>query len=120
MPRRILIVDDDRELCSEISEILRDEGYVVDIAADGLQGEACIKENNYAVVLLDFKMPGLNGIELLKRIKTQNRSSKVFLISGRPFLDKVINELEPPYLVDATFSKPFDVELLLAKIRESA
>jgi DNA-binding response OmpR family regulator len=117
VPQRILIVDDDRELCSEISEILQDEGYLVDIARDGLEGEARIEED-YDIILLDFKMPGLNGVELLNKIKSKNKSSKIFLISGRPFLNKLISEFGPTHLVDAVFSKPFDVELLLAKIKE--
>lgn len=119
MSPRILIVDDDSELCSEVSEILKAEGYSVDIAADGLQGETCIKENNYAVILLDVKMPGANGIELLTKIKTRNKAAKVFLISGRPFLDKLIDDKELSHLVYAVFSKPFDVKLLLGKIKQA-
>lgn len=117
MPRRILIVDDDSEFCAEIAEILRDEGYFVDIAADGLQGASRINAGSYDVVLLDFKMPGLDGVELLKKIKAKNKDSKVFLVSGRPFLEKITNELAPSQLADAVFSKPFDVGLLLSKIR---
>lgn len=120
MPRRILIVDDDKELCAEISEILKDEGYRVETASDGAEGRLRIEEGSYDLILLDFKMPGLNGMELLKKIRAKNSGSRVFLISGRPFLDKLVAELGPSAGIDAVFSKPFDIELLLAKIRESS
>ena len=90
----------------------------MDIATDGLEGQTRIQEDAYDIILLDFKMPGLTGVELLKRIKTKNRSSRVFLISGRPFLEKLIQTQELSHLVEAVFSKPFDVELLLAKIKK--
>ncbi len=118
MSLRILMVDDDRELCSEVSEILNEEGYSVDIATHGAQGKNFIDRQDYDVILLDFKMPGFNGIELLKRIKEKNNKSRVFLISGKPLLDKIISNLKPSYSVDAVFSKPFDVESLLAKLKE--
>ncbi len=119
MPHRILIVDDDKELCNEVAAILEDEGYSVDIANDSTQGAACINNNRYAVILLDFKMPGLNGVELLRSVQHQTKHSKVILVSGRPHLDKFAAESGISNAIAAVFSKPFDVESLLSTIKKS-
>jgi two-component system OmpR family response regulator len=116
--KRVLIVDDDRELCSEIAEILSDEGFWVDTALDGILGYARIQENRYDVILLDIKMPGLSGIEILERIKTGGISGRIFLISGKPHLDAFISQGDYTGLVAGILPKPFNIELLISKIKE--
>lgn len=118
MPKRVLIIDDDAELRSEITEILRDEGFLVDAAPDGLKGYACAQQQSYDVILLDVKMPGISGLDMVQKIKTATPPSKIFLISGKPFLDKLIAEGNMQGLVSGVLSKPFDIALLLAKLKE--
>ncbi len=117
MPKKILIIDDDIELCQELAEILRDKGYTVDDTSDTGQGEVFIKENNYDVFLFDYKMRGLNGIDLLKKAKEKNAKSTVFIISGRPFIEKLLEEENVSHLVSGVINKPFDIEALLQKIK---
>jgi len=71
MAAKILIVDDDQDLCDELSEVLSDNGYLVETASNGMDGQACIKKNRYHVILLDYRMPGLSGVDVLKFIKKQ-------------------------------------------------
>ena len=115
--KKVLIIDDDAELCEEMSEILKDEGYSVQTALDGDYGEKLIKKNNYDVLLLDFKMPGLNGIDMLKTVKDKKPKPAVFIISGKPFIEKLLEEENLTGIVDGIMGKPFDLEMMLKRIR---
>lgn len=117
MPKRIILIDDDVQLCEEVAEILRDEGYFVDNTSDEIRGEALIKDNTYDICLLDYKMQRLTGIELLKKIKEKNYQCEALIISGRPFIEKIIEEQNISHLVSGIIEKPFDIKLLLEKIK---
>ena len=119
MSKKILIVDDDAELAEEIAEILLGQGYSVEKTSDSAQGERLIKENIYDIYLLDYKMSGLSGVELLKKVKEKNSKSIVFIISGRPFIEKILKEEDVDNLVAGIIKKPFDPEVLLQKIKTS-
>jgi DNA-binding NtrC family response regulator len=66
---RILVVDDEVDTCSNLSDILTDLGYQVDVAYDGHSALELVKQRAYDVALLDLKMPGMDGLELYRRIK---------------------------------------------------
>jgi len=66
---RILVVDDEVDTCANLSDILTDLGYQVDVAYDGLSALELVKQHAYDVALLDLKMPGMDGLELYRRIK---------------------------------------------------
>ncbi len=125
MKKCILIIDDDEEICKELKEILEDEEYLIDTANDGIKGMQLIVENNYDIILLDIKLPGMNGIEILKKTKELNKNIKVIIITGRPFAtndllkdknkeneDKILFELS-----DGIFNKPFNIIDILSKIK---
>lgn len=114
--KKILIIDDDRELCEEMAEILRDEGYSIRTAFSSNEGKAIIEEELYDIILLDYKMPHLTGLDILKEIK-KNPRAKILLISGRPALDKLLEDKNVSGLVAGIMSKPMTVEALLQKIR---
>jgi DNA-binding NtrC family response regulator len=118
MPKKILLIDDDFQLCEEIAEILRDEGYFVDNASDETQSEALIKNNTYDICLLDYKMPHLTGIDLLKKIKEKNPRCAGLIVSGRPFIQKIIEEQNASHLVSGIIEKPFEMKAILDKIKE--
>ena len=117
MPKKILIVDDDMELAEELAEILREEGYFVENTSDSIQAEKLINKNAYDLYLLDYKMSGFSGVDLLKKAKEKNPEGIVFIISGRPALDKLLKEENVQHLVSELIKKPFDVEFLLQKIK---
>lgn len=127
MKKKILMIDDDEELCEEITEILTNEGYRVTTAFDGLSGNRLIQKYDYDIVILDIKMPGLSGLDILEGIKGQDKELKIVVLTGRP-LSKDLQE-EQDYndkeesllgLADGIIGKPFDIELLLGKIKELA
>jgi DNA-binding response OmpR family regulator len=118
MKKKILIIDDDKELCEELSQILQDQEYLVDLAYDGKSGEVMVGQNPYEIVILDYKLPGENGGEVLKRIKVKKPNLAVFIVSGRPQLEKYLEEENLSGLVAGVMNKPFDVDALLDKLRK--
>ena len=118
MPKKILLVDDDIQLCEEIAEILRDEKYLVDNTSDEVNAEFLINKNSYDLCLLDYKMPRLTGIDLLRIIKKKSPLCVGIIVSGRPFIEKTIQEQNASSLVSAIIEKPFDITRLLNKIQE--
>jgi anti-anti-sigma factor len=78
----ILIVDDELDICREISGYLSTKGYKVICAGDGMDGVKMFQQHKPILVLTDYKMPVMNGIELLKAVKSTNKDIHVVLISG--------------------------------------
>ncbi|HET6884055.1 MAG TPA: response regulator [Pirellulales bacterium] len=76
---RVLVVDDEIDTCANLSDILTDLGYQVDVAYDGLGAIELVKQHAYDVALLDLKMPGMDGLELYRRIK-QLQSGTVAIV----------------------------------------
>ena len=124
--RKVLIIDDDEELCDELGETLRDEGFEVDVAFDGVQGKAMIDKGGYGVIILDLKLPSLNGYEVLKGIRGQQRPVKVLVLSGRPTGNTLLKqqgvasqdeEEQVLAMADAVMDKPFIVDDLVGKVK---
>ncbi|MBI4309177.1 MAG: response regulator [Candidatus Omnitrophica bacterium] len=121
----VLIIDDDEELCMELKEILEDEGYKAWVALDGRAGKELMEHNAYAVVILDLKLPELNGYEVLKTAKQAASGPKIIVLSGRPLGDTPLNEPRDRHaeedkiltLADAVMNKPVPIPLLLDKIK---
>ncbi len=78
----ILVVDDELEICNEINGYLTAKGYKVVCANDGKEGIKMFQQHQPILVLTDYKMPVMNGIELLKAVKSANKEIHVILISG--------------------------------------
>ena len=117
-PKRILIIDDDTELCEELIDSLISEGYEAERAPDAIQGEKFIRSNNYDVILLDYKMPLFSGLDILNKLKTDNIKKKIIIITGRPSAEKMIEEDGLSDMISGIISKPIDFKVLLEKIRE--
>ena len=123
---KILIVDDDEEICLELKEILEDEGYNVCYELDGLNGFENILKNDYLLIIQDLKLPGMDGIELLKRIKRNKKDQKVIVLTGRPLNSALLNEniyykneeFDLYSNADRIFNKPFDILEILKNIKE--
>jgi len=121
--KSILIIDDDVELCEEIKEILTDEGYIIDTANNGIEGLKKLNESIYSMIILDLKMPGMNGLEVLKQIKKKDKSQKVIVITARTKLnfieiDAEKNKFEDNILKSANriIQKPFKIKNLISVI----
>jgi len=87
---RILIIDDERAIRNSFSGILSDEGYEVDTAEDGAVGLDMAAKTRYGVIFCDIKMPGMNGEEVLAKLKESGNDAEVVMITGHGDLDTAI------------------------------
>lgn len=115
--KRILLIDDDRELCEELADLLKSEGYEVTSASDSLRGEAMTRCLDYDAIILDSKMPTVTGLDILERMKAESVKKKVILVSGKPFIEKELQDRGLQGVVSAVLAKPIDFDLLLQKLR---
>lgn len=81
-PPRILVVDDDVDICRNLSDILTDLGYIVDSAHDGPSALELVRQRPYDVALLDYKMPGMDGLTLYREIKKQRAGTVSLLVTA--------------------------------------
>ena len=90
MAKQILVVDDEERIRQSLNGVLKDEGYEVEEAKDGVQALKQIESDPPDVVLLDIWMPGMDGIETLERIKTQTSNLPVIMISGHANIELAV------------------------------
>jgi len=110
----ILVVDDEDALRTVLSSELMNEGYEVHTAADGDEAVGELGKVAFDLVLLDIKMPRMNGFEVLKHIKQNHEKTKVVMLTG--FAD-LKNAIESKKLgADDFVSKPYDLVDLLTTI----
>src|SRR5215831_8200905 len=79
---RILVVDDEPDTCANLADILTEQGYQVDVAHDGVAALELVKKNAYDVALLDLKMPGIDGLELYRRIRTISADTVAIVVTA--------------------------------------
>ena len=110
----LLVVDDDVELCSLLSEFLRREGFLVQCEHDGRRGLELALEGGLELVVLDVMLPGLDGFEILKRLRHQSRVPVLMLTARGEDVDRIVGlELG----ADDYLAKPFNPRELLARIK---
>jgi two-component system response regulator CpxR len=111
---RILIVDDDEELAGLLSELLTREGFRVDMQHDGLKGLAAALGGGYDLMVLDVMLPGLDGFEILRRVRRESRLPVLMLTARGEDEDRIIGlELG----ADDYLPKPFNTRELVARVR---
>jgi two-component system response regulator HydG len=79
---RLLIVDDEQDTCSNLSDIFSDLGFQVDVAYDGPSALEFVKRNSYDVAILDLKMPGMDGLELYRRIRQLSAGTVAIVVTA--------------------------------------
>ncbi len=112
---RLLVVEDNRELARWLAEILRTSRYTVDVAHDGAEADHFLQIADYALVILDLALPKLDGIEVLKRMRTRRDATPVIVLTANASLKSRIAGLDEG--ADDYLVKPFEVEELEARIR---
>ena len=113
---RILIVDDDESIGKVLATILEDEGYTVDIAENGEKAIKKSEEEFYNLALIDIRLPDMEGIELLTRMKDTTPKMRKIIITGYPSIQNAIEAVNRG--ADAYLVKPFDMDKVLATIKE--
>ena len=91
MAKTILIIDDEASIRESLSGILADEGFLALSAEDGQQGLSLLEDEQVDLVLLDIWMPGLDGLEVLKRIKETQAELPVIMISGHGTIETAVD-----------------------------
>ena len=115
MADRILIVEDEEKLNRMIELELKYEGYETGKALDGRTGLDMALSGGYDLVLLDIMLPGMNGLEVLRRIRKENERLPVILLTARDTTMDKVSGLDSG--ADDDVTKPFAIEELLARIR---
>lgn len=111
---RILVVEDEPRLLRSLSKALREEGYAVDAAETGDDGLYKAESWDYDVIVLDIMLPGLDGWELLKRLRKQ-KNTPVLMLTARDTAQDRVRGLDTG--ADDYLVKPFDLAELLARVR---
>ena len=114
MNSRIALVDDDQNILASVSIALENEGYEVKTFFDSEQALIEITRNTFNLAVLDIKMPKLDGIELLRKIREKNDIPVIFLTSKDDELDEALGL---GIGADDYITKPFSQRLLLARIK---
>jgi two-component system copper resistance phosphate regulon response regulator CusR len=110
----LLLIEDEKKAADYIQECLAENGFIVDIANDGIEGLFLIEENNYEVIVLDIMLPKLDGWSVLKKLREQKDVTPVIILTAcDDVIDRVtgLNAGADDYLV-----KPFSFSELLARI----
>lgn len=113
--KRLLIIEDDQELIDLLSMHLQSEGFQVVAAADGEAGLHAFQEGSFSLVILDWMLPSMSGLDVLREIRTQDTRTPVLMLTARnEEADKVLGlELG----CDDYMTKPFSVRELVARIK---
>jgi DNA-binding NtrC family response regulator len=113
----ILIVDDEKVMQDSCSQILSKKGYTVKVASDGKEALRMFKEELFHVVILDIKLPGMDGIEVLSKIKEESPETPVIIMTGFASIESAVDAIKSgafDYL-----SKPFTPEELRISVRKA-
>ena len=111
---RMLVIDDDRELCELLSDYLKPEGFDVEAVFDGAQGVVRALSGEHKLVVLDVMLPGISGFEALRRIRERSRIPVIMLTARGDDVDRIVG-LEMG--ADDYLPKPFNPRELMARIR---
>lgn len=113
---KVLVIDDEQELLALIKELLEAEGYRVFCAASGAEGINLNAQEDPDLIILDLRLPGLDGIETLRQIRQADATVRVIILTGYRTPDSMINAAA--LRVSGYLSKPFEREDLLRAVGE--
>ena len=114
MKNNVFLIDDDKNILTSISMLLENEGYKVSTFSDGESGLKAILENSPDIAVVDIKMPRLDGIELLKKLRRTSNMPVIFLTSKDTEIDELLGLKVG---ADDYITKPFSQNILVERIR---
>ena len=114
MKNNVFLIDDDKNILASISMLLENEGYKVSTFSDGESGLKAILENSPDIAVVDIKMPRLDGIELLKKLRRTSNMPVIFLTSKDTEIDELLGLKVG---ADDYITKPFSQNILMERIR---
>lgn len=115
MSEKVLLVDDEKEFLDIMSERMQARGMTVKTADSADQAMAILEKESFDAIVMDFKMPGMDGIQALKKIKAKKPELQIILLTGYATVEKTVEAMK----IGATdlLEKPADLEKLAAKIK---
>jgi len=117
MKDRVLIVEDEKNIARVLQLELEFEGYSVEIAYTGTDGLIKYREQKWDLVLLDLMLPGLNGLDVLRRIRATEDETPVILLTAKNNIEDKVTGLDLG--ANDYITKPFEIEELLARVRSA-
>jgi DNA-binding NtrC family response regulator len=114
---KLLIVDDERDTCTNLADIFGDLGYDVRVAYDGPSALRLAERNSFDIALLDLKMPGMDGVELFKRLKDVSQGTAAIIITAYAASDTAREAMDAGAW--GLMAKPVDVQALFRTIEEA-
>ena len=111
----LLLIEDETKVASFISKGLEEEGYTVQVAYNGADGLALMKQETYDMVLLDLMLPEIDGFEVLKTMRSWGNTTPVLILTAKSAKEDIVRGLDTGS--DDYLTKPFSFEELLARIR---
>ena len=111
---KLLIIEDDKDIVSFLQRGLQEDGYIVDIAYDGVDGEYLASVNSYDIIILDWMMPKKNGIEVLKSLRDKDIQIPILMLSAKGEVEDKITGLNSG--CDDYLPKPFSFDELEARL----
>lgn len=112
---RILIIEDEGKIAAFLKRGLKEEGYAVDVAADGEQGYFLASTQDCDLIILDLMLPGLDGLNLCRKLRAEGNEARILVLTAR---DKVRDKVQGLNAgADDYLTKPFAFEELLARVR---
>lgn len=115
---RILIVEDELHLAEALAQVLRKNNYTADMANDGITGLDSALSGIYDIILLDIMLPGMDGLSVLKGLRSEGISTPVILLTAKGEISDKVKGLDSG--ADDYLAKPFASEELLARIRAAS
>ena len=112
---RVLLVEDDRKAAKLLAKGLQEEGFVVDVAATGEDGDEQASVNEYDVIVLDWLLPGKDGLAVCRALRARGVSTPILMLTARDSLDDRVDGLGAG--ADDYLTKPFAFAELLARLR---
>jgi len=112
---KVLVVEDEPQMAGFIARGLRDEGYAVDVAADGAQALSMLEANEHELVLLDLRLPVKDGLTVCRELRERSFQAPILMLTALDGVNDVVNGLNSG--ADDYLPKPFDFEVLLARMR---
>jgi DNA-binding response OmpR family regulator len=112
---RILFVEDEQKLCELVARALKAERYAVDVASDGNAGWSLADAYDYDLIILDLMLPGLNGTEILRRIRRKNQQVPILILTARDATEEKVQNFEAG--ADDYLTKPFAFAELLIRVK---
>jgi YD repeat-containing protein len=112
---RILLVEDNRRLSHSLKASLGDDGYAVDVAYDGVEGQELAEMTPYDVIILDIMLPGRDGLEVCRELRRQRINTPILMLTARDAIEDRVRGLDSG--ADDYLVKPFALDELHARLR---